>query len=126
MLSRAQGVEVGGEDCPWHLSHAGQTLRTHWLRLVTGLGSSLLCWALGRVGAVCRAGGAVGLGGAWAHPVPVFILPFARGAGGALPDPATPCWTQGSRIGIVLCRLAPVTVMLRNEPSKLCSSRQTA
>ena len=43
MLSRAQGVEVGGEDCPWHLAHAGgQTLRRRWLGLVTGLGSSLL------------------------------------------------------------------------------------
>ena len=63
MLTRAQGVEAGGEDCPWHLAHAGgQTLRTHRLGLVTGLGSSLLRWALGRVGAVCSAGGAVGLG----------------------------------------------------------------
>lgn len=106
MLSKAQGVEVGGEDCPWHLSHAGgQTLRTHRLRLVTGLGSSLPRWALGRVGAWAEPVELRDWGGAWAHPVPVFILPFARGVGGALPDPATPCWTQGSRIGIALCGL---------------------
>lgn len=123
-------MEVGREDCPWCISHPGrQTLRTHRLLLVTGVGSSLLHWALGRVGAVCRGGGAAGLGWGWAHPVPLCILPFAEGGalpwGVALPDPATPCWTQGSRISVALCGLAPVAVMLRNEPSKLCSLLQT-
>lgn len=67
MLSKAQGVEVGGEDCPWHLSHAGgQTLRTHRLHLVTGLGSSLPRWALGRVGAV-QSRWSCGIGGVPGH-----------------------------------------------------------
>lgn len=87
MLSRAQGVEVGGEDCPWHLAHAGgQTLRRRWLGLVTGLGSSLLPWALGRVGAVCSAGGAVGLGVPGHTPSLCSSFPLSGGRG----SPAQP------------------------------------
>ena len=99
--------EVGREDCLWCISHpGGQTLRTHRLRLVTGVGSSLLRWALGRVGAVCRAGGAEGLGGAGHTPslcasFPLWGgLPFLGGvpsltrlppAGLKAPESALPC-----------------------------------
>ena len=76
------------------------------LRLVTGVGSSLLRWALGRVGAVCRAGGAEGLGGAGHTPslcasFPLWGgLPFLGGvpsltrlppAGLKAPESALPC-----------------------------------
>ena len=122
-------MEVGREDCLWCISHpGGQTLRTHRLRLVTGVGSSLLRWALGRVGAVCRAGGAEGLGGAGHTPSLCASFPLWGGValpwGGAFPDPATPCWTQGSRISVALCGLAPVAVMLRNEPNSAAYCRQ--
>lgn len=93
-----------------------------------GQGSSLLRCALGRVGAVCRAGGDAGSGGAGHTPslCAFFSLLEVGALPGGMPSLTWPPPVGlGSRIGVTLCGLAPVTEMLRNEhPNSAAYRRQ--
>lgn len=81
-----------------------------------GQGSSVLRCALGRVGAVCRAGGDAGSGGAGHTPslCAFFSLLEVGALPGGLPSLTWPPPVGlGSRIGDTLCGLAPVTTNIQ-------------